>query len=78
MWTLTFLKDAAERALKTGAQAIVLGLALGAGANAFAMDWMLALGLFLGGAFLSLLTSVISAPFASKGTASLEPSVDYK
>lgn len=78
MWTLNFWKDTAERAIKTGAQAIILGLALGEGFNAFDMDWMLALGLFLGGVLLSLLTSLISAPFSSKGTASLEPSVSYK
>ena len=70
MWTLMFWKEAAERALKTGAQALVLGLGLGEGLNIFDMDWMLALGFLLGGVLLSILTSVISAPIGKKGSAS--------
>ena len=77
MWTLDYWKDLAERALKTGAQAIVLGLGLAEGFDLFAMDWAAALGLFLGGAFLSVLTSLISAPFSSKGTASFVTEVEY-
>ena len=78
MWTLAFWKDTAERALKTAAQAVILGLGLAQGANLFDMDWKAALGLAAGGALLSLLTSVVSAPFGNKGTASLEPEVEYK
>lgn len=77
MWTLAFWKDTAERALKTAAQAVVLGLGLAQGANLFEMDFMAALGLAAGGAVLSVLTSIISAPFGEKGTASLDTKVTY-
>jgi hypothetical protein len=78
MWTLNFWKDVAERALKTAAQAVILGIGLAEGANLFEMDWRAALGFAAGGAVLSFLTSVASAPFGTKGTASLETEVDYK
>ena len=78
MWTIAFWKDAGERALKTAAQAVILGLGLAQGANLFDMDWKAALGLAAGGAALSLLTSIVSAPFGTKGTASLETEVEYK
>ena len=72
MWTLAFWKETADRGVKSAAQAVILGLGLGEGLNAFAVDWQLALGFALGGAFLSVLTSVISAPFgAKKGSASV-------
>lgn len=77
MFTIAFWKDAGERALKTAAQAVILGLALAEGANAFDLDYKLALGLALGGAGLSLLTSVVSAPFGTAGTASLDTNVAY-
>lgn len=78
MWTLAFWKDTAERAVKTAAQAVILGLGLAQGANLFEMDWRAALGLAAGGAVLSLLTSIVSAPFGNKGTASLDTGVEYK
>ncbi len=72
MFTVAFWRDAVERALKTAAQAVILGLGLGEGFNAFDVDWQLALGFAIGGAVLSLLTSVASAPFGdSDGSASL-------
>lgn len=71
MWTIAYWKETADRAIKSAAQAVLLGLGLGEGLNAFDIDWQLALGFALGGAFLSLLTSVISAKFGEKGTASL-------
>jgi hypothetical protein len=73
-FTKTFWQDAAERSLKTAAQAAVL--ALGAGAiDALSVPWESVLGFGLGGAVLSLLTSVASAGAASNGTASLVPEV---
>ncbi len=60
MFTVAFWRDAGERALKTAAQAVILGLSLGEGFNAFDVDWQLGLGFALGGALLSLLTSVAS------------------
>jgi len=71
MWSKKYWLDVAERAIKTGAQAVLLGLGLGEGFNAFNVDWMIALGFALGGAFLSFLTSLISAPFGDPDSASL-------
>ncbi len=71
MWTIVFWKETADRGIKSAAQAVILGLGLGEGLNAFTVDWRLALGFALGGALLSLLTSVISAPFGVRGAASI-------
>ncbi len=70
MWTLVFWKETADRGIKSAAQAVLLGLGLGEGLNAFDVDWRLALGFALGGTFLSVLTSMISAPFGVRGAAS--------
>jgi hypothetical protein len=68
MYSLTFWKDALERALKSAAQAVLLAWGGGdAIANLFVMDFQLALGAALGGAALSLLTSIISAPIGKPG-----------
>ncbi len=71
MWILSFWKETAERGVKTAAQAIILGLSLGEGLNAFDVDWQLALGFALGGLLLSVLFSIVSAPLGVKGTASV-------
>ncbi len=72
MFNIAFWRDAVERAIKTAAQAVIVGLVLAEGFNAFDTDWQLGLGFALGGAILSLLTSVASAPFGnSDGSASL-------
>lgn len=69
IWTIRFWKDAAERAVKTAAQAVLL--AIGGGAvNALTLDWATLGGSFLGGALLSLLTSIASNALGDKGTAS--------
>jgi len=72
MFTVRFWRDAAERALKTGAQAALLA----AGAerlNVFDADLAGVAGFGIGGVLLSLLTSLGSdvLPFGTKGTASL-------
>lgn len=73
MFTAAFWKSAAERAAKTAAQAAVL--VIGADqVNAFAADWGDVAGFALGGAALSLLTSIASSPFGNTGTASLTKS----
>lgn len=77
MWKKAFWKDTVERAIKTGAQAIVLGLGLAEGFNLFSMDVTAAAGFFGGGVVLSVLTSIISAPLSSRGTASLVEAVEY-
>lgn len=71
MWTIAFWKETADRAIKSAAQAVILGLGFGEGLNAFTVDWKLAAGFALGGALLSLLTSVISSKFGTTGTASI-------
>jgi hypothetical protein len=72
MSTLTpdFWKAAAERAIRTFAQAF---LAL-VGATAFDVlhaDWASLIGVSLGAAFLSILTSVVASEIGDKGTPSL-------
>lgn len=81
LFTKTFWKDATERAIKTGAQFVLL-VAVGGGViaesqtvNAFALDWQNLAGVFLGGVVVSLLTSVASAGLAQRGTASLTSAV---
>ncbi len=77
MWTLTFWKDTAERAIKTFAQAAIASLAAGL-TGILEVDWLAVLSVALLAALISVLTSIASAPFSNKGTASLEPSIDYK
>jgi hypothetical protein len=70
MMTSAFWKAAAERAIRTFAQAF---LAL-AGAQAFDVlhaDWTALLGVSLGAAVLSLLTSIVASEVGAKGTPSL-------
>ncbi len=71
MWTITYWKEMVDRAIKSGAQAVLLGLGLGEGLNAFEMNWMLALGFALGGVALSVLTTLASAGLGQKGSASI-------
>lgn len=70
MFEWSFWRQALERAIKSAAQAVVLGLGLAEGLDLFTLDWALVGGLALGGAFLSVLTSVISAPFGEQGSPS--------
>lgn len=72
MWTMTFWRDAVERAIKSAAQAALLYLG-GDVINAWSLDVKSLAGVALGGAVLSLLTSLGSdmLPFGTKGTASL-------
>lgn len=71
IFTLAFWKDATERAIKTGAQALVLAWSGDQFFNVLVVDWKLALGAAASGAVLSVLTSIISAPFGNQETASL-------
>jgi hypothetical protein len=67
--TSTFWRDAAERAVKTFAEAALA--TLGAGAlNVLTVDWVGVLSLGAGASVLSLLASVASAGIGTKGTAS--------
>lgn len=72
MFTRRFLADAAERAIKTAAQALLtLLLASGAAFNLLDVDWRQALGIALGAGVISLLTSIASFNFGQPGTASV-------
>lgn len=71
MWTMAFWKDASERALKTAAQALLSLWVVGGAFNILTVSWGPALGVSLGAAVVSLLTSVVSSSVGDKGTASL-------
>ena len=72
MWTKQFWVDSAERAIRTFAQALIA--ILGAGAvNILTVDWVQALSVGAGAAVLSLLTSIASSGFGTKGTPSILP-----
>lgn len=74
IWTVAFWKAAAERAIKTAAQSAVLAVGADSlGANALTFDWVTMGGFALGGAVLSLLTSVASN--AATGSPSLSTEV---
>lgn len=65
MWTSNFWKATAERALKSAAQAII-GLMVGDTVfDIWQADYKKALGVAVGAAVLSVLTSVVSAPVGS-------------
>lgn len=76
MFTVTFVADAAERAVRTAAQTLLTGTFLSntGPVNAFELDYRLGLGLAAGGVVTSLLTSIVSAPIGESDTASVLPS----
>lgn len=76
MWTRAFWLDAGERALKATAQTLLSLWVLGGAFNILTVSWGPAVGVSLGAAVLSLLTSIVSSGFGDKGTASLIPSGD--
>lgn len=72
LYTFAFWKDAAERAVKTAAQAAAL--VLGGGAiNVLELDWLTLGGAAGGGALLSILTSIATG--SVRDTASLTRAV---
>jgi hypothetical protein len=62
IWTTEFWKATAERAIRTACQAALLVLVGDTYAyvrlDAFGIDWVRAIGFFLGGALLSILFSI--------------------
>jgi hypothetical protein len=66
-----FWLDAAERAVKTAAQAGILAIGASEGFNLFTLDWRTFAGFAAGGAFLSMLMSVASAGVGDNESASL-------
>lgn len=72
MFTLDFWKAAGERALKTGAQFVLVSWAVGDGIfNVLTVDPAEAAGYFGGGVAVSLLTSLASGLIGDRGTPSL-------
>jgi len=72
MLTWLFWREALERALKSGAQAVLL--AWGGGdliGDLFAFDYKLGLAAAGGGVVLSLLTSIVSVPIGADNSPSL-------
>lgn len=65
-----FWVSATERAVKTGAQVLVVFLGADL-VDAFAVDYRRAAGVAVGAVVVSLLTSVGSAPVGDQGTPSL-------
>lgn len=62
MFTVTFWKATAERAVKTAAQFTLVGLG-GNLVSVWDVDWRMIAGAALAGAVTSVLTSVASEPF---------------
>ena len=71
LYTAKFWKDATERGIKTGIQAVLLYLGASGLFDAVSADWAQAGSFALGGFILSIFTSIVSSPFADQGTASL-------
>ncbi|MCH5645176.1 holin [Gordonia sp. ABSL49_1] len=69
MFSVSFWKDAGERAVKSAAQAAMLAVG-GDTINVWSLDWVTVAGVGLGGGVLSLLTSLASERIGTKGTAS--------
>lgn len=78
MFKKSFWKAAAERALKSGAQFVLLVLGVGVVAgtgdgesaqviNAFALDYVTLAGAFGGGVLVSVLTSIVSHGITKDG-----------
>lgn len=75
MFTLTFWKDAFERAVKTFAQSLLATLTL-SGVDVVHLDWGQTLSVAATATVISVLTSLLSAGVANTGTASLSKAVE--
>jgi hypothetical protein len=71
MWNTSFWTQTAERAVKTASQAAITAFALtdpgAVGFDALAADWSAVASFALGGAVLSVLTSLASRNFSGDG-----------
>lgn len=70
MWTASFWRASAERAVKTAAQSALAFFVVGQ-TDLLSLDWQAVLCGAGVGAIASLLTSLASEPFGTKGTPSL-------
>lgn len=75
MFTLTWLKDAGERAIKTFCQAL-LGILTTNGTDITHLNWGQTLSIVASATVISVLTSVLSAGVGGEGTASLTSAVE--
>jgi hypothetical protein len=71
MWTARFWHDAAERAVKSAAQAVVLYVGADVTLGAWQAGWATAGGVALAAAVLSLLSSLASSRVGDSASASL-------
>jgi len=76
MWTIEYWKDLSERAVKTFAQSLAAGLVAGA-TGLLDVEWLTVLSVAGLVTLASVLTSLASAQFSVKGTASLLDEVTY-
>lgn len=79
LFTKDFWIDAAERAVSTGAQAVLTVLSLDQ-TNLIAVnfDWKLTLSTFSFGALYAILKAIVAARAGNEGTASFTDVVEYK
>lgn len=73
MYTAAFWAGAFDRVVKSFAQALLLLWGADEGFNLIEVDLVTSLGIAAGAAVLSLLTSLVSAPVADRGSTSLLP-----
>lgn len=71
-----FWRDAAERAIKTFAQALLSVIAV-AGVTVLTVDWVEAFAIGATAALVSVLTSIVSVKIGEEDTASLVHEVTY-
>ncbi len=70
MFTWRFWRETIERAIKSGAQAVILALGASEGLDLFEMDLLLLLGAAGAGALLSVLTSLTTVGVGASGSPS--------
>lgn len=75
MFTLVWLKDAGERAVKTFAQSVLAILTVG-GVDVLHLNWAQTLSVAATATLISVLTSVVSVGVGNSGTASLTNAVE--
>lgn len=74
MWTVAYWKQVVERMARAGAASLLSAWAVGDGVlNAWSLDPKEGAGIFLGGALVSLLMSLVFTGVGEPGTPSLVP-----
>ena len=70
MWQWRFWRETIERAVKSGAQAVILALGASEGLDLFEMDLLLLLGAAGAGSVLSVLTSLTTISIGASNSPS--------